>query len=117
MLPTTETVPAETVTSEVFPDLPMRRLAAPAFTLSVLALNAAANAVLLGSSTTAPEVLIVVVPPELILSPITVTAPPAEPPEVAPRFVVPPDIEVTTPDVPPSSFTYPVEATMSPPPM
>ena len=105
MLPTTETVPAETVTAEVFPALPMRKLAAPAATFSVLALNAPENDALLGSSTTAPVVLIVVVPLELILSPTIVTAPVAEPAGSAPKFVVLPVNEVTTPEVPPSSFT------------
>ena len=117
MLPSTEIVPADNVTSEVFPFLAIRKLAAPAVTLNEVALKALAKDALLGSSTTAPDVLITVVPAEVIRSPTTVTAPVAVPAAKAPRFVVLPEIEVTTPRVPPSSRTEPVEAMISAPSM
>ena len=49
ILPTTETVPAESVMSEVLVNFPMRKLAAPAVTFSVLAEYAPANELLVGS--------------------------------------------------------------------
>jgi hypothetical protein len=72
---------------------------------------------LFGSATTAPVVLMLVVPAEVIRSPIIETAPVAEPALVAPMLEVLPEVEVTTPSAPPSIVTFPVLAKTSKPMM
>ena len=97
--------------------LPMRRLAAPAVTFRLVPVKAATKLAEEDSSTTAPVVFMFVVPAEETRSPIIETLPVAEPELRAPRFVMSPDREVTTPSVPPSKVIFPELARMSLPKM
>ncbi len=85
--PATEIVPPETVTPEVFPLLPIRKLDGLPLRLNAEVLNVPVKAELEDSKTTSPEVFTFIAVAPLITSPITVTLPlGAVPAEVAPRL-------------------------------
>ena len=80
-------VPPDTVTPEVFPLLPMRKLDGLPLKLKAEVLNVPVKAAPADSKTTSPVVFTLIAVAPLITSPVTVTLPlGAVPAEVAPRL-------------------------------
>jgi hypothetical protein len=85
--PVTDMVPPETVTPEVLPLFPIRKLDGLPLKLNAAVLNVPVNAEVEDSKTTSPVVFTLIAVAPLITSPVTVTLPlGAVPADVAPRL-------------------------------